>query len=381
MDAFQEFYHAPVLHANQTPTAYSKAAAQAGFEAPHYRIDGPHRLVSTSGVRALGDGRRNAQADRGHLPERSVRAVGRSRSRAMPVGLNPAKCEPWGLDSFQLFPNFVILFWGQGWYLTYHYWPTSYNTHTFECTLYFPQPRTPRERLGQELAAATFKEYGLQDANTLEATQTSIESRAVEEFLYCDQEILLRHLHKERPHRGSTPTSGRVSNVLPVEFADLEQFSDWCLATEAQRYSKRLGSTMVEMQPFYDAITARAEEAITYCDKISLDDMPEDVLNLMRLLYSMVTVSFSVECWNHPGAGFRSHPAGLRIGAGSVTVTLPAGRPLGRCRHRRDPHARRGGPESGTRGCFQHSTENDTVTIEYSRRIRLSTSSRAYRRG
>jgi len=197
MDAFQEFYHAPVLHANQTPTAYSKAAAQAGFEAPHYRIDGPHRLVSTSGVRPW------EMADELRKPIEDICKSGlfgpwdAPDLGAMPVGLNPAKCEPWGLDSFQLFPNFVILFWGQGWYLTYHYWPTSYNTHTFECTLYFPQPRTPRERLGQELAAATFKEYGLQDANTLEATQTSIESRGVEEFLYCDQEILLRHLHKE----------------------------------------------------------------------------------------------------------------------------------------------------------------------------------------
>ncbi len=197
MDAFQEFYHAPVLHANQTPTAYSKAAAQAGFEAPHYRIDGPHRLVSTSGVRPW------EMADELRKPIEDICKSGlfgpwdAPDLGAMPVGLNPAKCEPWGLDSFQLFPNFVILFWGQVWYLTYHYWPTSYNTHTFECTLYFPQPRTPRERLGQELAAATFKEYGLQDANTLEATQTSIESRAVEEFLYCDQEILLRHLHKE----------------------------------------------------------------------------------------------------------------------------------------------------------------------------------------
>lgn len=197
MDAFQEFYHAPVLHANQTPTAYSKAAAQAGFEAPHYRIEGPHRLVSTSGVRAW------EMADEMRKPIEDICKSGlfgpwdAPDLGAMPVGLNPAKCEPWGLDSFQLFPNFVILFWGQGWYLTYHYWPTSYNTHTFECTLYFPQPRTPRERLGQELAAASFKEYGLQDANTLEATQTSIESRAVEQFLYCDQEILLRHLHKE----------------------------------------------------------------------------------------------------------------------------------------------------------------------------------------
>jgi Rieske 2Fe-2S family protein len=43
----------------------------------------------------------------------------------------------------------------------------------------------------------SFKEYGLQDANTLEATQTMIESRAVGEFLLCDQEVLIRHLHNE----------------------------------------------------------------------------------------------------------------------------------------------------------------------------------------
>jgi hypothetical protein len=67
----------------------------------------------------------------------------------------------------------------------------------FEGTLYFPPPRTPRERVAQELAAVSFKEYGLQDANTLEATQSMIESRAIGEFLLNDQEVLLRHLHKE----------------------------------------------------------------------------------------------------------------------------------------------------------------------------------------
>ena len=38
---------------------------------------------------------------------------------------------------------------------------------------------------------------GLQDANTLEATQSMVESGAVREFLLNDQEVLLRHLHKE----------------------------------------------------------------------------------------------------------------------------------------------------------------------------------------
>ncbi|OBF43299.1 hypothetical protein A5719_09410 [Mycolicibacterium peregrinum] len=91
-----------------------------------------------------------------------------------------------------------------------------------------------------------------------------------------------------------------MSVKLPTEFADLEQFSDWCLSSEPQRYSKRLASTMTEMQAFYDAITPRAEEAISFCDKFSLDALPEDVLNLMHLLYSMITVSFPVECWKQP---------------------------------------------------------------------------------
>ena len=95
-------------------------------------------------------------------------------------------------------------------------------------------------------------------------------------------------------------TSNTESAMLPTEFADLEQFAEWCLPSEPERYAKRLASTMVEMKAFYDAITPRAEEALAYCDKFALDDLPEDVLNLMLLLYSMIMVSFPVECWKQP---------------------------------------------------------------------------------
>lgn len=100
----------------------------------------------------------------------------------------------------------------------------------------------------------------------------------------------------------TVPTANATTSTskLPAEFADLEQYSGWCLGSEAERYAKRLASTMQEMQAFYDAVTARAEEAISYCDKFPLDDMPEDVLNLMHLLYSMIMVSFPVECWKQP---------------------------------------------------------------------------------
>jgi hypothetical protein len=89
--------------------------------------------------------------------------------------------------------------------------------------------------------------------------------------------------------------------LLPSEFSDLEPFaSKWSLATEQERYMERLSSSMEEMQALYDAVTDRAEEAMAYCDKFPLDDMPADALNLMRLLYSMVMVSFPVEVWGQP---------------------------------------------------------------------------------
>ena len=56
--------------------------------------------------------------------------------------------------------------------------------------------RTARERIAHEMTAVTFKEFALQDGNTLEATQLSLETRAVDRFHLNDQEILLRHLHK-----------------------------------------------------------------------------------------------------------------------------------------------------------------------------------------
>jgi hypothetical protein len=57
---------------------------------------------------------------------------------------------------------------------------------------------------------------------------------------------------------------------------------------------------MEEMQAFYDAIAPRAAAAIDYLDRYSLDDLPREALNLMHLVFSLVTVSFAIECWREP---------------------------------------------------------------------------------
>jgi hypothetical protein len=89
-----------------------------------------------------------------------------------------------------------------------------------------------------------------------------------------------------------------ADTLLPSAFAELEAFArQWCLPTEGQRYSRRLQTPMAEQQAFYDAFFPRAKEALDYIDRYSLDDLPAEVLNLMRLLYSLVTVSVAVEAW------------------------------------------------------------------------------------
>ena len=88
--------------------------------------------------------------------------------------------------------------------------------------------------------------------------------------------------------------------MLPEAFHDLEPWTAWCLPTEPERYARRLASSMDEMQAFYDAIVPRAEAALAYCDGFDLDDLPDDVLHLLHLLYSMVMVSFPVEVWRQP---------------------------------------------------------------------------------
>jgi phenylpropionate dioxygenase-like ring-hydroxylating dioxygenase large terminal subunit len=211
IDAFAEFYHAPVLHARQAVAEESRKLEGFGYEALAYKLDGPHGVVSSWGgmsppkdlsmVKPIERILRSGLFGPWDRPDIGL--------EELPPALNPARHRAWGLDSFVFFPNFMVLVWSTNWYLTYNYWPTSYNTHIFEGNLYFVPPNNATERVRQELAAVTFKEFALQDGNTLEATQTMLESRAIREFPLNDQEILLRHLHKTARDYVSAYQDGR----------------------------------------------------------------------------------------------------------------------------------------------------------------------------
>jgi hypothetical protein len=88
--------------------------------------------------------------------------------------------------------------------------------------------------------------------------------------------------------------------ILPSEFGDLEPFADWSLEHEAERYAKRLSSTLDELQAFYDAAFPRLEDAMAHIDQFEFTALPSSATRLLWLCYSLVNASFPVEVWRQP---------------------------------------------------------------------------------
>jgi hypothetical protein len=89
------------------------------------------------------------------------------------------------------------------------------------------------------------------------------------------------------------------SPLLPSEFADLEPYaSTWCLPSGEERFAQRMASTMDGMQTFYGDAFHRIDEALAYCDKYPLDELPDDARHLLEMVYSTIVVAMCVEIWN-----------------------------------------------------------------------------------
>jgi hypothetical protein len=87
------------------------------------------------------------------------------------------------------------------------------------------------------------------------------------------------------------------TKTLPADFADLQRFEDWILATEPERYAKRLASSMEEMQDLYDTVFPRLQPALDHIETFDWTDLPDPQRYLFHLLQSLVMVSFPIEVW------------------------------------------------------------------------------------
>jgi hypothetical protein len=87
---------------------------------------------------------------------------------------------------------------------------------------------------------------------------------------------------------------------LPAQFAELEGFLGWSLATERERTAKRQTSSMREIKAFYDAIVPRLDELLDYLNDFPQEDVSSDVQRLFLLSMSLAEIAPAVENFGQP---------------------------------------------------------------------------------
>ncbi|WP_199688163.1 hypothetical protein [Noviherbaspirillum sedimenti] len=94
-----------------------------------------------------------------------------------------------------------------------------------------------------------------------------------------------------------------TNRLLPEGFENLEPFVGyWVRDTNNERWKQRSLASMEDIRSFYDAMLARAEDAITHLDKFPLDQMPEDAERLFKLLLAIAHAAMAVEIHGQPRA-------------------------------------------------------------------------------
>lgn len=190
-DSFAEAYHTPYMHGKMSPEMAEDMVMADGIA---FKMMGMHNTTSFR-----------------HVPSDIEQATPIEQltqcglygpwnkpdlgGNLTPPGQNLSNHPDWGIDSHQIFPNFAIIIWERGWYHTWQFWPLNADEHIFECRQYFVPPKNASERLAQEMATITTREYAAQDANTLEATHSMLKARIKTHLPLCDQELALRNLH------------------------------------------------------------------------------------------------------------------------------------------------------------------------------------------
>jgi hypothetical protein len=87
---------------------------------------------------------------------------------------------------------------------------------------------------------------------------------------------------------------------LPVEFAHLEAWSEWCLPTETERNLCRVSKGFEPISAFADAMLPHVEEVCVWIDSHKAEDgsYDEQTLNLFHMLLSLAEVAPAIESYD-----------------------------------------------------------------------------------
>ena len=91
-----------------------------------------------------------------------------------------------------------------------------------------------------------------------------------------------------------------ASRALPPEFAALEPFAHWALATETARNRHRHESSVADIEAFVDAMLPRIDEIVARLNEFPLEAIPADLQGLDWMLLSVAEVAPVVEFYHRP---------------------------------------------------------------------------------
>ena len=104
------------------------------------------------------------------------------------------------------------------------------------------------------------------------------------------------------------------AGLLPPQFAELEGFVEyWVRDTNDERWQQRSRAPMVEIEAFYKAALACAEEAAGYLESFPLHDMPPDAERLLKLLLGLAHAAIAVEMHGQPRARHATFPQRVHV--------------------------------------------------------------------
>ena len=84
--------------------------------------------------------------------------------------------------------------------------------------------------------------------------------------------------------------------MVPGQFSELNRYVErWDNPGMTEQYAARLGSTMDDMQEFYDAVKPRIPEIKEYLDSKDFSEYSEADKSLGRLAFAWVPVAEAVE--------------------------------------------------------------------------------------
>ncbi|MEQ8165709.1 MAG: SRPBCC family protein [Alphaproteobacteria bacterium] len=189
LDAFQEGYHVSTVHAGTIPEAFNGALNQ---------------FCRPTSIRLYEQGNRGVtfmvSPDYAPPPAEiwarsrgsSWYAAGGDIKDEFP-GANPEDDPYFAFSLNGVFPNMIVDPFIGGYY-GHEFWPIDVNTTRWIGSINFLPPEKPSDIMVQEHGKVLLRDAFREDTVTLEASQSGIESGALDSVLMCDPESAPRHL-------------------------------------------------------------------------------------------------------------------------------------------------------------------------------------------